>query len=98
MEQALRFLKEYFHAGGIGLEKDYLNESEELKSLKNAMFPFHNEANWNITVQKTENVTHPYSKLSTPKLRYYESRYSEIRDIVNKCQLPQFFIPYTVTI
>ena len=40
MEQALRVLKEYFHAGGIGLEKDYLNESEELKSLKNAMFPF----------------------------------------------------------
>ena len=36
--------------------------------------------------------------LTTPKLRYYESRYSEIRDIVNKCQLPQFFIPYTVTI
>ena len=35
---------------------------------------------------------------STPKLRYNESRYSEIRDIVNKCQLPQFFIPYTVTI
>ena len=36
--------------------------------------------------------------VGTPKLRYNESRYSEIRDIVNKCQLPQFFIPYTVTI
>jgi len=24
----------------------------------------------------------------TPKLRYNESRYSEFRDIVNKCQLP----------
>ena len=35
---------------------------------------------------------------NTPKLRYKESRYSEIRNIVNKCQLPQFFIPYTVTI
>ena len=40
MEQALRVLKQYFNAGGIGLEKDYLNESEELKSMKNAMFPF----------------------------------------------------------
>ena len=39
MEQALEVIKQYFHAGGIGLEKDYLNESEELKSLKNAMFP-----------------------------------------------------------
>ena len=26
--------------------------------------------------------------VSTPKLRYNESRYSEFRDIVNKCQLP----------
>ena len=40
MEQALSVLKEYFHAGGFGLEKDYLNESEELKSMKDAMFPF----------------------------------------------------------
>merc|ERR1711879_380091 len=37
MEQALRVLKEHFHGGRFGLEKDYLNKSEELKSLKNAM-------------------------------------------------------------
>ena len=34
--------------------------------------------------------------VGTPKLRYNESRYSEIRDIVNKSQLPKFFTPYIV--
>ena len=29
-----------------------------------------------------------YPDIYTPKLRYNESRYSEFRDIVNKCQLP----------
>ena len=28
------------------------------------------------------------SMYNRPKLRYNESRYSEFRDIVNKCQLP----------
>ena len=32
----------------------------------------------------------------TPKLRYYDSRYSEIR--ASEQMSPQFFIPYTVSI
>ena len=38
----------------------------------------------NIELQKEQ----PDLKISTPKLRYNESRYSEFLDIVNKCQLP----------
>jgi len=37
MEQALEVIKAYFHAGGIGLKMSYVNKSEDLKSLKNAL-------------------------------------------------------------
>ena len=37
MEQALEVIKAYFHAGGIGLKMSYVNKSDDLKSLKNAL-------------------------------------------------------------
>ena len=37
MDKALKILKRYFHAGGIGLKMSYVNKSEDLKSLKNAL-------------------------------------------------------------
>lgn len=37
MEQALEVFKQYFHAGGVGLKMSYINRSEDLKSLKQAL-------------------------------------------------------------
>ncbi|XP_071749704.1 uncharacterized protein unc-13 isoform X2 [Lepeophtheirus salmonis] len=37
LEAALEVIKQYFHAGGIGLKMSYVNKSEELKSLQHAL-------------------------------------------------------------
>ena len=37
LEHALEVIKQYFHAGGIGLKMSYVNKSEDLKSLKHAL-------------------------------------------------------------
>ena len=37
LEAALETIKQYFHAGGIGLKMSYVNKSEDLKSLQHAL-------------------------------------------------------------
>ena len=37
LEAALETIKQYFHAGGIGLKMSYVNKSEDLKSLQDAL-------------------------------------------------------------
>ena len=37
LEAALETVKQYFHAGGIGLKMSYVNKSEDLKSLQHAL-------------------------------------------------------------
>ena len=37
LEAALETIKQYFHAGGIGLKMSYVNKSEGLKSLQHAL-------------------------------------------------------------
>lgn len=37
LEAALEVIKQYFHAGGIGLKMSYVNKSEDLKSLQHAL-------------------------------------------------------------
>ena len=37
LEHALEVIKQYFHAGGIGLKMSYVNKSEDLKALKHAL-------------------------------------------------------------
>ena len=37
LEASLETIKQYFHAGGIGLKMSYVNRSEDLKSLQHAL-------------------------------------------------------------
>eukprot|EP00094_Tigriopus_californicus_P005573 TCALIF_05370-PA protein Name:"Similar to UNC13B Protein unc-13 homolog B (Homo sapiens)" AED:0.17 eAED:0.19 QI:0/0.36/0.34/1/1/1/23/0/1203 len=37
LEAALETIKQYFHAGGVGLKMSYVNKSEDLKSLQHAL-------------------------------------------------------------
>ena len=37
LEASLETVKQYFHAGGIGLKMNYVNKSEDLKSLQHAL-------------------------------------------------------------
>ena len=43
-------------------------------------------------------VVHLVRFYGTPKLRFSESRFSEILGLVKKSQLPYVFIPYTVSV
>jgi hypothetical protein len=37
LEASLETIKQYFHAGGIGLKISYVNKSDDLKSLQHAL-------------------------------------------------------------